>query len=95
MRCHGGRVRVDAGEFEHRTAAARRLLANGARQDSLRELDAALELWTGRALSGIPGPFAEMERARLEELRLTTVEDRARVLLGLRRIRMRSRRSTT
>ncbi len=80
-----GRVRVDAGEFEHRTAAARRLLANGARQDSLRELDAALELWTGRALSGIPGPFAEMERARLEELRLTTVEDRARVLLGLRR----------
>ncbi|WP_433497182.1 BTAD domain-containing putative transcriptional regulator [Sphaerimonospora sp. CA-214678] len=80
-----GRVRVDAEEFEHRIAGVRRLPAKDACQDSLNELDAALRLWTGRALSGIPGPFAETERARLEELRLTTVEERARVLLGSRR----------
>ncbi|WP_308440804.1 AfsR/SARP family transcriptional regulator, partial [Sphaerimonospora thailandensis] len=80
-----GRFQIDSEEFEHGIAKARRLRAEDDRQESLRAMDAALELWTGRALSGIPGPFAEAERARLEELRLITVEDRADILLGLGR----------
>ncbi|MFC0861150.1 BTAD domain-containing putative transcriptional regulator [Sphaerimonospora cavernae] len=80
-----GRFHIDAEEFEDRIAETRRLLTKGDRRGSLRELETALRLWTGPALSGIPGPFAEAERARLEELRLITVEDRADILLGLGR----------
>lgn len=80
-----GTFQIDAEEFESRVAEARRLLANGNRTAALWELEAALELWTGQALCGIPGPFAETERGRLEELRLTANEDRAQILLELGR----------
>ncbi|MFL6118603.1 BTAD domain-containing putative transcriptional regulator [Actinophytocola sp.] len=59
---------VDAIEFE-------RLLRN---PDAL---DAALALWHGDPLSGMPGPFAERERSRLAELRLDALERRASALL--------------
>jgi predicted ATPase/DNA-binding SARP family transcriptional activator len=55
---------VDALRFE-------RLLAGG-------EAERALELWRGEALGDLPDvPFVAAERARLEELRLVTVERRA------------------
>ncbi|RJQ76144.1 transcriptional regulator [Pseudonocardiaceae bacterium YIM PH 21723] len=41
------------------------------------DLDAALDLWRGSALDGIPGPFAELERSRLADMRLDAVEQRA------------------
>jgi DNA-binding SARP family transcriptional activator len=48
-----------------------------------RSLDAALGLWQGSALSGVPGPWADIERARLNELRLTAIEERIELTLAL------------
>jgi predicted ATPase/DNA-binding SARP family transcriptional activator len=55
---------VDVARFTH-------LLTRG-------DAAAALELWRGEALGGLPDvPFVAAERARLEELRLAAVEQRA------------------
>ena len=66
---------------------ARRLVAAGDAAGAVREFDAALGLWHGTPLAGIAGPFAEVERTRLTELRLTAVEDRAEAVLDLGRHR--------
>jgi DNA-binding SARP family transcriptional activator len=47
-------------------------------EDALAE---ALEMWRGDALSKVPGPFAETERRRLAERRLTIKEELFRVRL--------------
>jgi DNA-binding SARP family transcriptional activator/tetratricopeptide (TPR) repeat protein len=58
----------DLREFEDMIAAARR-------SGRCEELRSALGIWRGTALSDVPGPFAERQRARLEEARLSAVED--------------------
>ncbi|OPG06171.1 AfsR/SARP family transcriptional regulator [Microbispora sp. GKU 823] len=75
--------RTDAEDFERRLAEARRYQAKEDLPVWLRELEAALALWAGPALGGLPGPFCEAERARLEGLRLTAREDHADALLRL------------
>ncbi|MFF3650927.1 BTAD domain-containing putative transcriptional regulator [Streptomyces sp. NPDC002181] len=65
---------VDAGLFEQRTEAARQARA---RHDTAAEhalLTEALGLWSGEALAGVPGPFAEEERTRLAALRTTALK---------------------
>ncbi|WP_182904556.1 BTAD domain-containing putative transcriptional regulator [Microbispora sp. H13382] len=77
--------RTDAEEFEQRLAEARRYQGKEDLGDWLCELQAALGLWAGPALGGLPGPFCEAERARLEGMRLTAREDQADALLRLGR----------
>ena len=48
-------------------------------------LESALGLWQGDALDGIPGPWAEIVRARLGEQRLTATEEHIELLLELGR----------
>nr|WP_191910002.1 AfsR/SARP family transcriptional regulator [Microbispora cellulosiformans] len=76
-------VEADVGDFERHLAEARRLQTTGDPRGVLRALEAATECWSGPALCGVPGPFAQAERVRLEELRLTALEDRADALLDL------------
>ncbi|MEV7584761.1 AfsR/SARP family transcriptional regulator [Streptomyces erythrochromogenes] len=78
------KLAVDAAEAESLAAEAERT----ARTDPLRArdlLNQALELWQGEPLAGVPGPFAERHRQRLEELRLTLLEERIGLDLTLGR----------
>lgn len=77
--------RVDAIAFTERLDHARRAVLRGDHSGALPDLEEALALWHGEALPGVPGPFAESERARLTEARLAAQEYRAEALLGLDR----------
>ncbi|MFG3396479.1 AfsR/SARP family transcriptional regulator [Streptomyces parvus] len=72
---------VDATLFARRHAQARRARAEGRIQEALDVAESALSLWHGEAHSGVPGPFAAMERTRLQDLRLTAVEEWAADML--------------
>ncbi|WP_447002038.1 BTAD domain-containing putative transcriptional regulator [Saccharothrix isguenensis] len=72
---------TDVARFE----AHRRRAASMAAGAAVKELDEALALWRGEALAGVPGRFARAQRARLDELRLVTVERRAELALELGR----------
>ncbi len=84
----GYRLRMEPGKLDtevlrgHLTHA-RRLTAEADLAAAARSLDAALGLWQGDPLAGIPGPWADIERVRLGELRQTVVEERIDVLLAL------------
>ena len=68
-------VRVDAAEFEHALRAGSRPAGDPAVvADALRR---ALGLWRGEPLADVAAPFAETQRTRLAELRLSAVEARA------------------
>ncbi|GAA3571471.1 BTAD domain-containing putative transcriptional regulator [Amycolatopsis ultiminotia] len=72
---------IDVHRFEALREQAHRLLAQGQTGAARERLDEALGLWQGTPLEGLPGPYATSHRARLEELRLATVERRAEVAL--------------
>ncbi|MGQ4488528.1 BTAD domain-containing putative transcriptional regulator [Streptomyces sp. SAS_281] len=72
---------VDATLFARRHAQARRARTEGRLQEALDVAESALSLWHGEAHSGVPGPFAAMERTRLQDLRLTAVEEWAADML--------------
>ncbi|MDQ7809358.1 AfsR/SARP family transcriptional regulator [Amycolatopsis sp. A133] len=70
------RADVDVHRFEDALDRTRRT------PGAVTELSAALAAWRGTAYADVPGSaWAQRERTRLEELRLTAVELRARVLL--------------
>ena len=74
---------LDTDTFERLTAAARRDLADGRPEAAAAGLHRALGLWRGPALSGAADlPFARADAARLEEARLSAVEDWVEAELG-------------
>ncbi|RKT55344.1 BTAD domain-containing putative transcriptional regulator [Saccharothrix australiensis] len=74
---------VDTGLFDAARAEGGRLFAARRWAEARRALGSALGLWHGVAYAGVPGPFAELERQRLAELRLGVAEQHARVRLAL------------
>ena len=76
---------VDADRFEAMAADARRALSDGDAARAREVLDGAMGLWRGEPLADLAyEPFAQGEIARLEEARLSALEDRidADLMLG-------------
>jgi DNA-binding SARP family transcriptional activator len=72
---------VDARRFEAAVAEA----ATAPPSRALELLDAGLRAWRGPAYADLDRTWARTERSRLDQLRLTAVEQRARALLDLGR----------
>ncbi|MFJ9818075.1 BTAD domain-containing putative transcriptional regulator [Streptomyces sp. NPDC101151] len=72
---------VDVTRFARSHAQARKARAGCGTEAALELYEEALTLWHGEAYAGIPGPFAAVERTRLQDLRLTAVEERASDML--------------
>jgi DNA-binding SARP family transcriptional activator/pimeloyl-ACP methyl ester carboxylesterase/class 3 adenylate cyclase len=77
------RDEVDAERFERLAESGRRALASGDAGVAVDHLRGALALWRGEALVEFAEPFAQHEGARLEELRMATVEARIAAELEL------------
>jgi DNA-binding SARP family transcriptional activator len=76
---------VDAHRFERLVVDGRAAAAGGDRRMAAARLSAALGLWRGAPLEGIDAPWARAEARRLEQLRLTTWEERIDAELALGR----------
>jgi DNA-binding SARP family transcriptional activator len=73
---------LDAASFANCLDLARELRAAADLTGAVAALREGLRTWRGTAFTGVPGPFAEAERRRLEELRTTAAEELADVLLA-------------
>jgi DNA-binding SARP family transcriptional activator len=88
---NGYRIRVepnalDSERFAHLLSEGREALTRKHPQDAAAMLAKALTLWRGSPLADFTdAPWAQSERARLEELRLTCVEERVDADLALGR----------
>ncbi|MER5888475.1 AfsR/SARP family transcriptional regulator, partial [Streptomyces sp. NPDC001941] len=77
----GYALRIDPDSLDlHRAqelaAAAEKARASGDRPQARDLLNRSLALWDGEPLASVPGPYAENQRARLEEWRLQLTEAR-------------------
>jgi pimeloyl-ACP methyl ester carboxylesterase/DNA-binding SARP family transcriptional activator len=73
---------VDAHEFQRLAAEGRARVSEGAVDEGIGLLERALQLWRGAYLEGVDlGPLAEVEAARLDELRGAATEDLVAALL--------------
>src|SRR5215475_5507334 len=77
-----GPGQLDAEVFNEHLSRARQLRIHGDPAGAAESFGAALAMWRGVPLAGVPGPFAEVERTRLTELYLGAAEDRAEALLA-------------
>ncbi|GAA0925750.1 AfsR/SARP family transcriptional regulator [Nonomuraea longicatena] len=72
---------VDVREFAALVSRAR----GASRTEGRHLLERALRLWRGEPLAGLPGPWAQVQRSRLGELRLSALEARVECDLALGR----------
>ncbi|MCA2211855.1 BTAD domain-containing putative transcriptional regulator [Jidongwangia harbinensis] len=82
---HVAETQVDVFRFEALREESRRHRSAGDHPAELAALTAALRLWHGDALAGVPGPYAAAQRVRLAELALATAERQATLLIDLDR----------
>jgi DNA-binding SARP family transcriptional activator len=82
-----GTGRLDARDFRHQADTARQLAAAGDAARAAAELRDALNLWRGPALDGAGGQIVQDCAARLDEERMTTVEEYLDLELALGRHR--------
>ncbi|MFI8996193.1 BTAD domain-containing putative transcriptional regulator [Streptomyces sp. NPDC053542] len=78
-----GALDLDLDRAEALAAEAEKARASGDRCRARDLLDAALVLWNGEPLANVPGPYAENQRTRLEEWRLSLTETRLDLDLDL------------
>lgn len=76
---------VDSCRFDRLAGRARRASGRGDHDGAARLARQALALWGGEPLTGVPGPFAEAERARLAETHVSVMVCLAQSLLDLDR----------
>ncbi|MFJ4676325.1 MULTISPECIES: AfsR/SARP family transcriptional regulator [unclassified Kitasatospora] len=74
---------LDLTVFEHRVADAGTARGDGGLRSAHDTLVAALDLWRGRPLPGVPGPYAETQRNRLAERQLAVAEERCALALEI------------
>jgi len=79
-----GSAALDLDDFEQWLSEARGVRGRHDIAHSARLLRDALGLWSGTALAGIPGPYADSRRVPLAELRLAATEEKlaADIALG-------------
>ncbi|WP_199750061.1 BTAD domain-containing putative transcriptional regulator [Amycolatopsis sp. WAC 04169] len=80
-----GSARLDLVEFEQFARNGREALAQRRYHDSARYLRAALRLWRGTALANVTEHLAAAEQPRLDEVRLTVLQDRIEAEMALGR----------
>ncbi|MFD9890231.1 BTAD domain-containing putative transcriptional regulator [Amycolatopsis sp. NPDC059027] len=78
-------LRTDIGDFARKLVEADLARASGEPAAARTALLSALDLWRDEPLAGIPGPYAQAQRARLTEQRLNALETRLEVDLALGR----------
>ncbi|WP_411093330.1 BTAD domain-containing putative transcriptional regulator [Streptomyces sp. 049-1] len=66
---------LDLNRFKHTAAMARSARDGGDLESAASLLSEGLEMWNGVPLAGVPGPFADMQRRVLGELRITCAEE--------------------
>lgn len=76
---------LDLDRFRHLASEARIAAARSEPAESSHAFRAALALWRGEALADLDEPFAEVERAGLQELHVATLEERIDADLALGR----------
>ncbi|MEV4629410.1 BTAD domain-containing putative transcriptional regulator [Micromonospora sp. NPDC049523] len=86
----GYALRVDPEQLDYRrfrelVAGAEADRADGNLAGAAASLRAADALWQGSALAGVPGPYAQSQGIRLENLRRSAIEDRQAIDLDLGR----------
>ncbi|MGP3984281.1 BTAD domain-containing putative transcriptional regulator [Streptomyces sp. KR80] len=67
---------LDIALAESYAAQAEKARAHGDRSGARGLINDALALWDGEPLAGLPGPYADAQRTRLEEWRLQLIETR-------------------